>query len=57
MRDSYRDQACGLIQYSKNITLEHLHLALLGNFGLVGQVSENITYCNLTFEPEAGRII
>lgn len=54
MRDSYRDQACGLIQYSKNITLEHLHLAFLGNFGLVGQVSENITYRNLTFEPEAG---
>lgn len=54
MRDSYRDQACGLIQYSKNITLEHVHFAFLGNFGLVGQVSENITYRNLTFEPEAG---
>lgn len=54
MRDGYRDQACGLIQYSKNITLENVHLAFLGNFGLVGQVSENITYRNMTFEPEAG---
>lgn len=54
MRDSYRDQACGLIQYSKDVILENLHLAFLGNFGIVGQVSENITYRNLTFEPETG---
>lgn len=54
MRDGYRDQACGLIQYSKNTSLENVHLAFLGNFGLVGQMSDNITYRNLTFEPEAG---
>lgn len=54
MRDGFRDQACGLIQYSKNITMEQVHLAFLGNFGLVGQMSENITFRNLTFEPEAG---
>ena len=53
MRDSYRDEACGLIQYSKNVTLENVHLAFLGNFGLVGQMSENITYRHLTFAPEA----
>jgi len=54
MRDAIRDQACGLIQYSKNVLLDGVHLAFLGNFGLVGQMSENITYRNLTFEPEAG---
>ena len=54
MRDGIRDQACGLIQYSKNVTLEGVHLAFLGNFGIVGQITENITYRNLTFEPEAG---
>lgn len=54
MRDGIRDQACGLIQFSKNITLENLHLAFLGNFGLVSQMSENITYRNMAFEPEAG---
>ena len=54
MRDGIRDQACGLIQYSKNVTLEGVHLAFLGNFGLVGQMSENITYRNLTFAPETG---
>lgn len=54
MRDAIRDQACGLIQYSKNITLENVHLAFLGNFGLVGQMAENITFRHLAFEPEAG---
>lgn len=54
MRDGIRDQVCGLIQFSKNVTLENLHLDFLGNFGLVGQMSENITYRNMAFEPEAG---
>lgn len=53
MRDGIRDEACGLIQYSKNVTLEDVHLAFLGNFGLVGQMAENITYRNVTFAPEA----
>lgn len=53
MRSGYRYEACGLIQYSKDITLEDIQFAFLGNFGLVGQVSENITYRHLTFEPEA----
>lgn len=54
MRDGIRDQACGLIQFSKNVTLDNLHLDFLGNFGIVGQMSENITYRNMAFEPEAG---
>lgn len=54
MRDAIRDEACGLIQYSRNVTLENLHLAFLGNFGLVGQMSDNITYRRLTFAPEEG---
>ena len=54
MRDAIRDEVCGLIQYSKDVTLENIHFAFLGNFGLVGQVSENLTYRHLTFEPEFG---
>jgi len=54
MRDAIRDEACGLIQYSKNITLENLHLAFLGNFGVVGQMSENLTYRHMTFAPAEG---
>lgn len=54
MRDAIRDEACGLIQFSKNVTLENIHFAFLGNFGLVGQMSENITYRRLTCAPEEG---
>ena len=54
LRDAIRDEVCGLIQFSRRVTLENLHLAFLGNFGLVSQMSEDITYRRLTFEPEAG---
>lgn len=52
MRDGIRDEACGLIQYSRDITIEDAQFAFLGNFGLVGQMSENITYHRVRFEPE-----
>lgn len=52
MRDGIRDEACGLIQYSRNVTLENIHFAFLGNFGIVGQMSEDITMRNLVFAPE-----
>ena len=54
MRDSYRDEVCGLIQYSRDVELEGLHVAFTGNFSIVGQMTENLTYRNLSFEPEAG---
>ena len=54
MRDAIRDEVSGLIQYSKDITLENVHLAFLGNFGVLSQLSENITYRNLSVEPELG---
>lgn len=52
MRDGIRDQVCGLIQYSRNVTMDNLQLAFLGNFGVVGQMSENITLRNMVFAPE-----
>ncbi len=52
MRDGIRDEVCGLIQYSRNVTMENMHLAFLGNFGIVGQVSEDITLRNMIFAPE-----
>lgn len=54
MRDGIRNEVCGLIQYSKDITLENLHLAFLGNFSVLGQMSENLTYRYLSLEPELG---
>lgn len=53
MRDGIRDEVCGLIQYSRNVTFENIHFAFLGNFGIVGQMSEDITMRNLVFAPEA----
>lgn len=53
LRDSYRDEVCGLIHESKDVVLEDIHFAFTGNFGIVGQMSENITYRNLVFEPES----
>lgn len=52
LRDSYRDEVCGLIHESKDVLLEDIHFEFTGNFGIVGQMSENITYRNLVFEPE-----
>ena len=54
MRDGIRNEVCGLIQYSKDITLENLHFAFLGNFSVLGQMSENLTYRYLSLEPEPG---
>lgn len=53
MRDAIRDQACGLIEQSRNTLIENARFEFLGNFGIVGQMSENITYRNLAFEPDS----
>lgn len=52
LRDSFRDETCGLIQNSSDVLLENIHFDFTGNFGIVAQVSENITYKNIVFEPE-----
>lgn len=54
IRDAIRDEVCGFIHKSKGVTLEHLNLYFLGNFGIVGQYSENLTYNHLRCEPEYG---
>ena len=52
LRDSYRDEVCGFINRSQNIEMQNLSLYFLGNFGIVGQYSENITVGNCSFAPE-----
>ena len=54
MRDAIRDEACGFIHKSKNITLQNIRFHFLGNFGIVGQYSENLTYDRIFCEPELG---
>ncbi len=54
MRHTIRNEVCGLIQRSKNVLLEDLQIYFLGNFGIVGQYSENLTYRRLWCAPEPG---
>lgn len=54
MRDAIRDEACGLISRSKNTLIENVNFEFLGNFGIVAQVSDGITYRDLVFAPEEG---
>jgi len=54
IRDAIRDEVCGFIHRSKNVILQNLNLHFLGNFGIVGQYSENLTYDHLNCEPEYG---
>ncbi len=54
MRDGVRDQVAGFIHKSKNIVYDHVNLYFLGNFGIVGQYSENLSFLNCRFAPEEG---
>lgn len=51
MRHSYRTEVCGCINRSKNVTLRDIEFNFLGNFGIVGQFSENLTYDHLRCAP------
>ncbi len=54
MRDGIRDEVAIFILKSKNIAIENVKMHFLGNFGIVGQYSENITFDRMIFRPELG---
>lgn len=54
MRDAIRDEVCGFINRSRNILLENVRFYYLGNFGVVCQYSENITFHHDDFMPKPG---
>ena len=54
MRHTIRNQVCGFINESSNVTLEGLNLCFIGNFGIVSQNSKDITVENCRFAPEEG---
>lgn len=54
MRHSYRTEVCGCVHRSKNVTLQDIDFNFLGNFGIVGQFSENLTYDNIRCAPAYG---
>lgn len=57
MRHSFRTEVCGFINRSCNVTLQNIYFNFLGNFGIVGQYSENLTYERLVCAPapDSGR--
>lgn len=57
MRHTIRNQVCGFINESKDVTLEGLDLNFIGNFGIVSQNSSDITVenCRLAPDPTSGR--
>lgn len=54
IRHGIRNEACGFFCNSRNITLKNIEFNFMGNFGLVGQYSENLTYDNIRCRPGLG---
>lgn len=55
MRTGIRKEVCGFIHRSKDVKLQGLKVYFTGNFGVVGQFSENISLKNCWFGPSDGR--
>lgn len=57
MRHSLRTEVAGFINRSKDIRLENVEFNFMGNFGIVAQYSENLTYRNVRCAPapDSGR--
>lgn len=57
MRHSFRTEVAGFINRSKDVTLRGVTMNFLGNFGIVAQFSENVTYdgVNCVPDPASGR--
>ena len=53
LRHGIRNEAAGFINRSKDIVLENIDFNFLGNFGIVGQFSENLTYDNIRCQPDS----
>ena len=57
LRHSIRNEVCSFINCSQNVEIENVDYNFLGNFGIVSQFSENVSFENVNFEPtpESGR--
>lgn len=52
MRDAVRDQVAGFILKSKNITYDNVTMNFMGNFGIVCQYSDTLSFLNCRFAPD-----
>lgn len=53
MRHTIRNQVCGFINESSDVTLKGLNLQFVGNFGIVSQNSKDITVENCRMAPDS----
>lgn len=54
MRDAIRDEVCGFVNRSANVRFENVNFYYLGNFGVVSQYSEDVTFSGCNFMPKPG---
>lgn len=54
LRHGIRNEACAFINCSRDVRIENVEFNFLGNFGLVGQFSDNLTYDNIRCRPRYG---
>lgn len=53
LRHSVRNEVCCLINRSKDVTFKDVHFNFLGNFGIVSQFTENITFDAIRCAPDS----
>lgn len=54
MRDGIRDEVCSFVNQSKNVRLENINFHYLGNFSVICQYSEILTFHHNSFMPKPG---
>ena len=52
MRDAIRDQVAGFIHKSMNVTYDNVIMNFLGNFGIVCQYSDTLSFLHCRFAPD-----
>lgn len=57
MRDGVRDQVAGFVHKSRDVRFEKVDYRFMGNFGIVCQYSDQLTFqgCNFAPDPQGGR--
>ena len=57
LRHGVRNEVCGFINRSRDVRLENINFQFMGNFGILGQYSENLTYDSIRCmpDPSSGR--
>lgn len=53
VRHAVRNEACGFISRSSNVTVKNIRFNFMGNFGIVSQFSENLYFDSIVCMPDS----